>query len=161
MKKSILTGAAIAAFLACGMMAQPGFRPRGGSGSDSTTAPDPATQAAHRVAMLTQLLTLTTAQQTQATTIFTAEITANQALATQESTARTALATAIKANSTADISTQSTALGTLFGQRTANTAQADAAFYVLLTADQKTKLDSLHSGGILGPGLGFHMPGGR
>jgi Spy/CpxP family protein refolding chaperone len=126
----------------------------GGSGASQTT--DPATLAARQVSFLTTLLTLTTGQQTQATTIFTAAITANQALDTQETTARTALTTAIKANNTAGITTQATALGNLHAQEISNTAKADAAFYALLTADQKTKLDSVSGDGL----FGIRLPGG-
>ena len=164
MKKSILTAAAITVLTTAGMMAQGhGDRSMGlgqgspNSGTAQTT--DPATLAARRVTFLTQLLTLTTGQQTQATSIFTAEITANQALATQETTARTALVAAIKANNTSAITTQATALGNLQAQEIANTAKADAAFYALLTADQKTKLDSFNDDGFFGPGL--HIPGGH
>ena len=159
MKNSILTAAAIAALTVASASAQPrgenGFH-HGGGGTDATQTADPATQAARQVSFLTTLLTLTTGQQTQATTIFTAAITANQALDTQETTARTALATAIKANNTAGITTQATALGNLQAQEISNTAKADAAFYALLTADQKTKLDSVNSDGL----FGIHLPGG-
>jgi Spy/CpxP family protein refolding chaperone len=164
MKKSILTAAAIVALSAAGLLAQGhGERGLGGGGGGNSGTPqttDPATLAARQVSFLTQLLTLTTGQVTQATTIFTAAITANQALDTQETTARTALITAIKANDTAGITTQATALGNIEAQEITNTAKADAAFYLLLTADQKTKLDTLNSGAFFGPG-GLHLPGGR
>lgn len=165
MKKSILAAAAIAALSAAGVMAQHGEYPfgRASAGNGSATAPatDPATLAARQVSFLTQLLTLTTGQQTQATAYFTAGITANQALQTQEATARTALLTAIKANDSAGITTQSNAIGNIVAQETANTAKADAAFYALLTADQKTKLDSLNDSGFFGPGFDLHVPGGH
>jgi len=166
MKKSLFAVAAIAALSVAGLTAQPrnensfhhGGGPGGGSGATQTT--DPATLAARQVSFLTQFLTLTTGQQTQATTIFTAAITANQALDTQETTARTALTTAIKANNTAGITTQATALGNIEAQEISNTAKADAAFYALLTADQKTKLDTLGTD-FFGHGLGgIHIPGG-
>ena len=161
MKNSILTAAAIAALSVASVVAQPrgenGFHNGpGGGGAGTTQTNDPATLAARQVSFLTTLLTLTTGQQTQATTIFTAAITANQALDTQETTARTALVTAIKANNTAGITTQATALGNLEAQEISNTAKADAAFYALLTADQKTKLDSVNSDGL----FGIHLPGG-
>ena len=123
---------------------------------NSTATTDPATLAARQVSLLTKLLTLTAAQQTQATTIFTAEITAVAALRTQIETAETALVTAIKANNTANITTQATLIGNLDGQIVALRAKADAAFYLLLTADQKTKLDSLNDDGF----LDLHLPGG-
>jgi len=162
MKNSILTAAAVAALSVVSLSAQPrgenSFHhgPGGGGGNGTTQTTDPATLAARQVSFLTKLLTLTAGQQTQATTIFTAAITANQALDTQETTARTALVTAIKANNTVAITTQSTALGNLRAQEIANTAKADAAFYLLLTADQKTKLDAINDDGL----FGIHIPGG-
>jgi Spy/CpxP family protein refolding chaperone len=163
MQKSILAAATIAALWVGGAVAQPrgenSFHNGIGSGSGTQTT-DPATLAARQVSFLTHLLSLTTGQQTQATAIFTAAITANQALDTQETTARTALAAAIKANDTAAISTQATALGNLETQEIANTAKAEAAFYLLLDTDQKTKLDSFHNDGFLS-GFEVHVPGGH
>jgi Spy/CpxP family protein refolding chaperone len=160
MKKTVLRISAIAALSAATILAQP--RPlngsHGGGGGSATQTTDPATLAARQVSMLNHLLTLSTGQQTQATTIFTAAITAEQALQTQVTTARTALLTAIKANNTANITTQSTTLGNLNGQIIAIDAKADAAFYVLLTADQKTKLDSVNNDGFFDD-FGVHIPG--
>jgi Spy/CpxP family protein refolding chaperone len=160
MQKSILAVAAIAALSVAGAVAQPrgenSFHNAPGSDSASHTT-DPATLAARQVSFLTHLLTLTTGQQTQATTIFTASITANQALDTQETAAQTALLAAIKANATATITTQATTLGNLEAQEIANTAKADAAFYALLTTDQKTKLDSFRDDGFFGSDI--HIPG--
>lgn len=162
MQKSMFAAAAIAALFIGGAVAQP----RGensfhglGLGGGNTQTTDPATLAARQVSLLTHLLTLTTGQQTQATTIFTASITANQALDTQETAARTALLAAIKANATATITAQATALGNLEAQEIANSAKADAAFYLLLTTDQKTKLDSINNDGFF-DGFGVHIPGG-
>jgi Spy/CpxP family protein refolding chaperone len=160
MQKSILAAAAIAALSVAGAVAQRGensFHNSTGSGSTTTKTTDPATLAARQVSLLTHLLTLTTGQQTQATTIFTASITANQALDTQETTARTALLAAIKAHVTATITAQATTLGNLEAQEIANSAKADAAFYLLLTADQKTKLDTINNDGF---GFDLHVPGG-
>jgi len=161
MQKSMFAAAAIAALFVAGLVAQPrgenSFHDSTGSGSTTTKTTDPATLAARQVNLLTHLLTLTTGQQTQATTIFTASITANQALDTQETAARTALLAAIKANTTATITAQATTLGNLEAQEIANSANADAAFYLLLTADQKTKLDSINNDGF---GFDIHVPGG-
>jgi hypothetical protein len=163
MKKRILRTLAIGAFSAAAILAQPhGFGIGNGHDDDNsstTQTTDPATLAARQVKFLTHLLDLTTGQQTQATTIFTAAITAKQALQTQITTANTALVTAIKANNTANITTQATALGTLRGQVIAIDANAEAAFYLLLTADQKTKLDSFSDGAFLGHLLDIHIPG--
>ena len=106
-------------------------------------------------------LTLTAAQQTQATTIFTTALNSINTQQTTITTARTALATAVKANDNTAISTQSTAIGNAEGQIVALQARADAAFYALLAADQKTKL--LAADDDFGSELGFgglHLPGG-
>jgi hypothetical protein len=74
--------------------------------------------------------------------------------------AQTALSAAIKTNTTSTITAQATAIGTLEGQIVGIQSGADAAFYALLTADQKTKLDSLGTD-FFGRGLGdIHIPGG-
>jgi Spy/CpxP family protein refolding chaperone len=168
MKNFITKAAAIAvlsagAILAQGQHAQPfnhGGGPGPGDGSNSTNQPDVATVVAHEVSFLTNLLTLTTGQQTQATTIFTAALNSITPIQTTITTARTALATAVKNNDATGITTQSTAIGKAQGQIVAIEAKADAAFYALLTADQKTKLLAADSdfGSDLGPGL--HLPGG-
>ena len=131
-----------------------------GSGSTATNPPDMATIVAHEVSFLTSLLTLSTGQQTQATTIFIDALNSITPLQTTIATVQTALATAVKANDTNGITTQATAIGTAQGQIIAIQAKADAAFYALLTADQKTKLTTADSdfGSDLGGGL--HIPGG-
>jgi hypothetical protein len=64
----------------------------------------------------------------------------------------------VKTNTTATINTQAAAIGTLQGQIVGLNANADAAFYALLTADQKAKLDTLGSD-FFGEGLGdIHIP---
>jgi len=164
MKKSITRVASIAALTAAAVLAQ-GQRPenglnRGGGGSGNANPPDVATVVARQVSFLTTLLTLTTGQATQATTILTTALNSLPAIETQIDTAQTAMATAIKANATATITTQATTIGTLQGQIIAIKAKADADFYLLLTADQKTKLDSLGTD-FFGRGLGdIHIPGG-
>jgi Spy/CpxP family protein refolding chaperone len=164
MKKSITRFAAVAALTAAAVCAQ---GPRddhgfggGGGGNPSTNPPDVATIVARQVSFLTTFLTLTTGQATQATTIFTTALNAITPIDTQITTAQTALSTAVKANDTATITTQSAAIGTAEGQITALQAKADAAFYALLTADQKTKLTNLGTD-FFGHGLGdIHIPGG-
>jgi len=122
-----------------------------GSGAQLTTAQI----VAARVARLTKLLTLTTAQQNSATTIFTTEQTALDALETNFTTAETALQTAIKANNAAGISTAATQIGNLTAQEELAKGTAEAAFYALLTAEQKTLYDTLRLAGFDG-----HGPGG-
>jgi Spy/CpxP family protein refolding chaperone len=107
----------------------------------------PAEIVARQVARLTRLLDLTAAQQTSATSIFTTEINALTPLRTAEDTAQTALNTAIKANDAAGMQTLSTQLGVNDGQQTLIRARADASFYIILTADQKAKYDTLREDG--------------
>lgn len=112
----------------------------------SATPPDTATIVANKVQRLTSLLTLTTAQATQATTIFTNALNAISPLETTLSTNRTALQAAVKTNSTSVIDNLSAQIGTGYGQITAIQNKADAAFYALLTTDQKAKLDASNNG---------------
>jgi Spy/CpxP family protein refolding chaperone len=124
------------------------------------TPPDPATMVQHKVARLTTLLTLTTAQQTQATTIFTAAATADATFRTDMATARTSLTTAIKNNDASGITLAANTIGTLTTQQTATDAKASAAFYQILTVDQRTKLDAIQGEGR-GGGFGMRRgPGG-
>jgi Spy/CpxP family protein refolding chaperone len=160
MKKSITRIVSIAALTAVALLAQ-GPRPdnHDDGGRGSANPPTVATIVAHEVTFLTTFLTLTTSQATQSTTIFTTALTSIDTIQTQITTAKTALAAAVKTNTTATINTQAAAIGTLEGQIVALNANADAAFYALLTTDQKTKLDSLDSD--FGQGLGdIHIPGG-
>jgi hypothetical protein len=163
MKKSITRLASIVTLTAVALLAQ-GPRPdnanRGGGGSGSSNPPDVATVVARQVKFLTTLLTLSTAQATQATTIFTAALNAITPLETQITTAETVLSTAIKANTTAAITTQAAAIGTAQGQIVGIKANADAAFYLLLTADQKTKLTDFGTDFLDGRFGDIHIPGG-
>jgi Spy/CpxP family protein refolding chaperone len=120
-------------------------------------SPTPAQTIVNRIARLTTLLTLTTAQQTEATTIFTNEQTALSGIPTSMQTARTALQTAIEKNDVTGITTQATQIGSLTTQQLEIQAKADAAFYAILTADQQTKYNQLQGSGLGGPGGG---PGG-
>jgi hypothetical protein len=159
MKKSITRLASIAALTTVAVFAQ-GPRQEHGGGGGSTNPSDVATIVAHEVSFLTTLLTLTTGQATQATTIFTNALNSVTPIETQITTAETTLSAAIKTNTTATITAQATAIGTLEGQIVGIQAGADAAFYALLTTDQKTKLDRLGVD-FLGRGLGdIHIPGG-
>ena len=115
------------------------------------TAPDPATMAQRRVNMLASELNLTDAQKASALSIYTASYTAAATIQTSLETNRTSLRAAIKANDTASITTLSTTSGTLNGQLTAINSKAEAAFYALLTTDQKALYDAAPHGG----------PGGR
>jgi len=120
--------------------------------------PTPAQMITSRVARLTALLNLTTAQQSQATTIFTTEQTAVSGLLSSLQTARATLQTAIQNNDATAITTQATLIGNLTTQQVEASANAEAAFYAILTADQQTKYKQLLSTGFGRMG-GFGGPG--
>lgn len=122
------------------------------AGQPTGTPPTSAEIVSNRVARLTTLLTLTTAQQTQATTIFTTEVTALAAIKTNLDTARTALNAAVLKNDSAAIVTQATQIGALTTQQVEAQAKADASFYALLTPDQQTKYTELRLTGLGGRG---------
>ena len=121
------------------------------------TPPDPATIAQRRIAHLTTLLTLTTAQQQQATNIFTNSATADATVRTNLQAAHQALSDAIKKNDTAGIDQAANTIGSLTTQLTSTDGKAEAAFYQILTPDQQTKLGALR--GMRGAGM-FGGPGG-
>jgi Spy/CpxP family protein refolding chaperone len=104
---------------------------------------NPATVAQHRVAFLTTVLSLTSAQQASATTIFTNAATTALGLRTQLKTQRQGLTTAVQNNDTATIGSVSTAIGGLVAQMVSNKATAYASFYQLLTPDQQSKFTQL------------------
>jgi hypothetical protein len=126
--------------------------------AQSSTTETTAEIVAERVARLTKILTLSTAQQTQATAIFTTEVNVVTTIKTSLATARTALVTAVEANNTAGITTAATTIGTLTTQEEQAEGTAEAAFYVILTADQKTIYQQLLAGGL--DAAGSHYPGG-
>lgn len=140
MTRRILTTLAASALAIFSLAAQPpggpgrGFGgPRGGPGGG--------------LAYLTGYLSLTEAQAAQAKTIFDAAKTAAQTPAGAIAAARESLRTAIQSNATANIDSLAAQIGTAEGQITAINAKAQAQFYALLTAEQKTKYDSRTSGG--------------
>ena len=106
------------------------------------TPPTPADIAARRVQFLTERLGLSTAQAQQATTIFTASATSAATIRESLRTAHQSLSDAVKANNTSAIDQLASTIGGLDAQQTALDSKADAAFYQLLTADQKTKFDA-------------------
>ncbi len=148
MLKNLFTVTAAGTLFAVTMMAQRPFGPL-----TSSTPPDPATIVANKVARLTKLLTLTSAQQTQATTIFTNSLAAITPLQTTLSTDRTSLAAAVKANATSTIDQLSASIGATTGQITGIQSKADAAFYAILDSTQQSTLNNSHGGfGGGGPG---------
>lgn len=127
------------------LFAAPGF-------SQDRGTPDPQTMAERRVNMLVRLLNLTDAQKASATTIYVDAYSASQNLQTSLRSNRESVSEAVKKNDTAAIDSLALTLGTLTGQIAAIEGKAEAAFYLLLTADQKTKYDSVPRGGPMGPG---------
>ena len=128
--------------------------------STGGTAPTIADIVAARVARLTKLLTLTTAQAASATSLFTTEETALSTIRTSLAAARTALTTAVEANS--GISAAATAIGNLVTQQELAEGTAEGMFYAELTTDQQTKYKELLAAGLdNGGGPGGHGgPGG-
>ena len=118
------------------------------------TPPTPAQMVTNRVGHLTTLLSLTTSQQAEATTIFTTAQAAVSGFMDSMKTARTALHAAVQKNDIAGINIAASQIGALTVQQVEAQAKGDAAFYAILTADQKTKFDELGGGG------GFGGPGG-
>jgi Spy/CpxP family protein refolding chaperone len=116
--------------------------------------PDPATMIQMRVNLLTAQLGLSDSQKASATTIFTDASTAAQPIQSNLRTNRQALLDAAKKNDSASIDQLSATAGILTAQFTAIETKAEAAFYAILTADQKTKFDSLPHGGPGGMGFG-------
>lgn len=128
-------------------------------GTTAGTPPSPATIAQMRINQLSHTLNLTDAQKTTALSIFTTAITSAQTIQASLQTNHQSLADAIKKNDTATIDSLSTAAGALHGKLMAINAKADAAFYQILTTDQKALYDAMPHGGGRGPG-GFGGPGG-
>ena len=138
--------AAFALMTALPVFAQPtGDRPRPGN----------------RIDFLAGALSLTDAQKQQATAIFDAASQAAETLRGELSTAHNNLRTAVKSNSSdTQLDTLAAAVGTIEGRLVAVNAKAQAKFYALLTAEQKTKYDELGAGRG-GPGRGPGGPMGR
>ncbi len=142
------------------LLAAAGFAQRPFGVMTSGSPPDPPTMIQNKVERLTSLLNLTTEQAAQATTIFTAAQTAIAPIETSLANYRTSMQAAVKSNATATIDQLAGSIGTATGQITAIQNKADAAFYAILTADQRTKLDSLPGGGHGFGGPGLRMRGG-
>ena len=127
--------------------------------STTGTAPTPATQAQMRVNRLAAELSLTDAQKTTALSIFSTAYTNAATIQTNLRTAQTSLRDAVKANNTATIDSLAATIGTATGQLSAIKSKADAAFYAILTTDQKALYDARPAGGR-GPGGPGGGPGG-
>jgi len=111
------------------------------SQNSSPNPPSAAERSQHRVEMLTAKLSLTAEQQQQATTIFTNSGTTTQPLVENMLRTQQSLASAVKNNDTAGIEQASATVGKLTTQITAAEGKADAAFYQILTPEQRAKMD--------------------
>jgi Spy/CpxP family protein refolding chaperone len=109
--------------------------------------------SSNRLDFLAGYLTLTDAQKTQAKTIFDAATTAATTAQGQLTAAHDALTAAVKTNrADSELDRLAAAIGVIHGQLEAIHAKAMAKFYALLTAEQKTKYDTINS--RTGPGGG-------
>jgi len=108
------------------------------------TTSSPAPMPNH-VRFLTAKLGLTTQQQSQAGAVFSNATAAEAPLRASLKTARQGLSDAVKSNNTVNIEQLSETIGQLTGQLTAARAKAQAAFYQILTADQRAELDAMQN----------------
>jgi Spy/CpxP family protein refolding chaperone len=139
--------------LAAGMVASlAAAQGRGARAMGGGTPPDPETMIQMRVSRLATLLTLTDDQKAKATSIFTSAYTASEVPRGSLQSNRESLAAAVKKNDAAAIDTLAITLGNLSGQLTAIESKAEAAFYAILTAEQKAKYDAMPGGGLRAPG---------
>ncbi|MBY0507087.1 MAG: Spy/CpxP family protein refolding chaperone [Bryobacteraceae bacterium] len=98
-------------------------------------------------------LSLTDSQKTQATAIFAAADTASTTARGTLTAAQDALRAAVKLNRPdAELDRLAAAVGVVEGNLAGIRAKADAKFYILLTAEQKTKYDALLASRGGGPG---------
>jgi Spy/CpxP family protein refolding chaperone len=109
--------------------------------------PDPAVHMQRHLQHLTNMLSLTPAQQQQATTIFNNAASGASSFHNDMKTAHQNLDTAIKNNDQNGITQAATTIGNLTTQMVAAHAKAQAAFYQILTPDQQAKLNQLESEG--------------
>ncbi len=140
MKKTFLSLAAMAALIAV-----PAFAQKRGDGP-------PRFSPEKRVERLTTLLNLTASQQGEATAIFANAQAAMEPTFESMRASRKALAAAAKTNDVATISSEAAKIGTFTGSQLEAQTKAEAAFYAMLTDDQRTKYDQLRQDGRRGPG---------
>ena len=152
---------AIALLLACVFAAPAAFSQESDAAS---TAPNGAGRGAHmvqhRVAYLTTVLSLTSAQQTQVTNILTNAQMNRSTAHTSMKTAHTNLQNAIRSNDAAAMEQAANSLGTLAAQEALAHAKTEAAIYQVLTPDQQTKMTQLEAEGHHG-GRAFGPPPGH
>lgn len=118
------------------------------------TPPSPSDMAAHEVARLTHVLSLSPDQQSKATQFFTTV--ANNAATNRANmqSAREALTKAIEANDAGAITSAAQQIGTLMAEQIEARSTAEASLYNILNSDQKSKYQVLLT---MGPrGFGPH-----
>lgn len=142
-----------AALLAAATLLPAQMRAPGGADAD------PEKFAQRRAERLSQMLSLTEAQKSQALKIFSDAQAAAERYRQEMQTARAALQSAIKANNIAAIERAARDIGAATAELTSIDARAEAAFYSLLTAEQKEKYDSMPARGRLPGGMGPGMTG--
>jgi len=149
MTKRLSAFAAVAAFSGALIYAQgPGF----GRGHGGTQV-DPQQMASVRVDRMATLLSLTDSQKQQATSIFDASYKATEGQRTLLTQAQQALMAAAKAGQPAsDIDKLAANVGSLIAGIRATGVKAFAAFWQILTPEQRTKLDQLCESGMCGAG---------
>jgi hypothetical protein len=123
-------------------------------------APSPADMAAHEVAHLTRILSLSPDQQSKATQFFTTAVDKAATNRTNMQSAREALTKAIEANDAGAITSAAQQIGSLTAEQIETRATAEASLYNILNSDQKTKYQVLLAMGPHGFGPhGGHAPG--
>jgi Spy/CpxP family protein refolding chaperone len=109
------------------------------------TIPHSAHKQAKYISFLTTLLSLTPNQQTEAASIFAAADTSHAEAKASMKAARQNLGTAVKTNDSGSISRTVAAIGKLAAQQHSVGANANAAFYQILTAAQQATLNQFRS----------------
>jgi|SRR5579862_37691 len=107
--------------------------------------PGGAHGAQNHVGLMTARLSLTAEQQSQATTIFSSGAAAEKSLHASLRTAHQALNDAVRSNNTVSMEQLGSTIGNLTAQLTVAQSKTRAAFYQILTPEQRTKLDQMES----------------
>jgi Spy/CpxP family protein refolding chaperone len=116
--------------------------------------PTPADMAKMRLQLLNSALSLSPAQAEQALTLFTDAANSTEQDHNNLRTARENLKSGVQANDMEAIDTAAATIGSLAAQITATDAKADAAFYQLLTPEQKARFSNIETRGPF-PWFGF------
>jgi protein CpxP len=145
--------------LACTMTAPAMFAQTAETAAPPNEAGHMQHMVQHRVAYMTTVLSLTSAQQTQITSVLTNASSNKSTIHAGMKAAHDALRTAVHANDAAGMEQAATTIGSLTTQETLAHAKTEAAVYLLLTPEQQTKMTALEAVGRHG-GPGFRGPGG-